>query len=494
MIRPDLKNIVSNYITVQSRFKRAIDRYDGLIIIAMICYSAILSYLSIFRYHSFQLEEDLALFHQALWNTLSEGGLLVNSLEGGSHFGVHFSPILFSLLPFYALAPSPQTLLIAQSVLLSLGAIPIYLLAREKLGERAGVIFGFLYLLYPGLHGVNLYDFHEVAFLPFLVGMTLWGYLTGRKNMLLLFGLLSLLIKEDVALIILMIGLLGLNQTRKEEGTERFPYAVLTFCAVGVLIAFHLVIRLAFLPHGDAPVDGFLTQYFDPLMNISQNNGDRLSYLLMMFLPLVFLSLGSPEICIIGIPSGLEILLSPNPLFFSIYYQYSALIIPVIFVSAICTLRKIQCSQNPQISRFYGVFLCLILISSILCSIGYSPASQQVSVIQTSDMQIMEKHNQYLDFIISIIPADTSISTQYNLLPVLSKFKEIGYGYNPDSDIILIDYALPKRAADFAEEIENIRNHFTLLSKKNGLYVYVNTNNKPLLEILSQRLSEKYQV
>lgn len=470
------------------RSRLVIDRYDGLIILGMILYSAILSYLSIFRYYSFQLEEDLALFHQAIYNTLTGGGFLENSLEGGSHFGVHFSPILFSLVPFYALSQQPQTLLIAQSVLLSLGAIPIYLLGRELLGKKPGVIIGLLYLIYPGVHGVNLYDFHEIAFLPFFVGMALWSFLTGRKNILLIFGLLSLLIKEDVALIILMIGLLGLYQTQKEQISDRWQYVVLTASSIGILIVFHLIIRVIFMTYGTGHEPGFLLQYLDPIASLSQNNGDRFVYLLMLLLPLLFLSLGSPEVLAVGIPSFLEILLSPNPLFFSIYNQYSALIIPVIFMACIRTISKIRESDDFRVARCVTPVLCLIVVSSLICSGVYSPATKQVAVIEKSDMQVMDMHYTNLNKMLSILPDNVSISTQYNLLPLISKHKQITYGYTETADIILIDNALPKRAADLNDNLNAIKEHFNLLVNKKGLQIYVNKNNERLFTDLTRTL------
>ena len=48
-----------------------------------------------------------------------------------SHFAVHFSPILYLLLPIYYIFPSEMTLQIAQVVLLMSGIIPLWLLMRK---------------------------------------------------------------------------------------------------------------------------------------------------------------------------------------------------------------------------------------------------------------------------------------------------------------------------------------------------------------------------
>jgi len=79
------------------------------------------------------------------WSTLRYGLLLYNTPELGIHFKTHFDPILLLFLPAYSIYPSPLTLLVLQSFLLPLGAIPIFYLARDELGStKAGLLFAVL--------------------------------------------------------------------------------------------------------------------------------------------------------------------------------------------------------------------------------------------------------------------------------------------------------------------------------------------------------------
>ena len=83
------------------------------------------------------------LFTQSFWSTL-HGRLLFNSAEtvdGGvaSHFGVHFSPTLLLLLPFFALWPAASTLLVAQSIALAVAAVPLFALMRRRTGGGGGI-------------------------------------------------------------------------------------------------------------------------------------------------------------------------------------------------------------------------------------------------------------------------------------------------------------------------------------------------------------------
>lgn len=469
-----------------------LDRFDAILIIGILAYSLILSYISLYRYNSFELEYDLAIFHQSFWNTITGGGLLVNSLEGGSHFGVHFSPILLSLVPFYILAPGPQTLLIAQSILLSLGAIPIYLFGRNILGKESGCIMGLLFLIYPGIHGVNLYDFHEVAFLPFLLGMSLWAFLTGKKNYMLLFCLFSLLIKEDVCLIILMMGILGLYQTRKEPVSDRWHYIILIATSVGILVTYLMVIRPLFITSGSAMASGFLPQYMNVISNLSQFTGNRISYLLMIFLPLLFLPFGSPGIFAISIPSFLEILLSPSPYYYSIYYQYSALVIPVLFMASICTLGKIQRSTSPLKRRLFFPIICLLIISSIVCTAMYSPLTREITEKGQVNEDALVSHQKFLANIISVIPPEVSITTQMNLLPIVSKHKNIHENLSEKSGVVLIDTAFPGRSKLFTDNIQKIEESYTPVLHANYVHLYVLKNDTNLQSELQSSLKSVY--
>ena len=124
-----------NLDAVEKRFSRKILRRDLseiIVFLAVICYTIILSYYAIAKYNAFNAYAwDLGIFNQSLWTTLHTKNFLFSTVElfinpTGSFFGTHFSPILFLVLPFYALYSSPETLLVFQSAILALGAVPLY--------------------------------------------------------------------------------------------------------------------------------------------------------------------------------------------------------------------------------------------------------------------------------------------------------------------------------------------------------------------------------
>ncbi|HVX30193.1 MAG TPA: DUF2079 domain-containing protein, partial [Nitrolancea sp.] len=140
--------------------------YDRLCLlgltVAIVLYVIAYSSLSIAAYRTGHTLFDLALFEQSFW-TAAHGSLFSVSLEVTrpdlvaqmSHFGRHFSPIFFVLLPFYLLHQQPSTLLVLQSLALGGAAIPLYLFARHRLDSSPlALIFALLYLANPAIHDV----------------------------------------------------------------------------------------------------------------------------------------------------------------------------------------------------------------------------------------------------------------------------------------------------------------------------------------------------
>lgn len=93
------------------------ERSDIILYLSIIAYTIVFSIFTILRHHAFKTRAwDLGIFTQSLWTTTNANLLFYHSCElfvnlSGSFFGVHFSPILFSISPLYWIMPIPETLL-----------------------------------------------------------------------------------------------------------------------------------------------------------------------------------------------------------------------------------------------------------------------------------------------------------------------------------------------------------------------------------------------
>ncbi len=161
---------------------------------------------------------DFGLFVN-MFHNMKETGLPLISSERDvllSHFAVHLSPIYYTLLPFYAIFPSPLTLQIAQAVLVASGIIPAVLIARHlKLSGRTQIFVALIYALYPATAMGCFYDFHENCF---LLPLLLWMFYFFEREKYIpmyIFAVLTLMVKEDAAVYIILFALYAIISRKK---------------------------------------------------------------------------------------------------------------------------------------------------------------------------------------------------------------------------------------------------------------------------------------
>lgn len=187
---------------------------------AGLVFAAVLGAIGELRYWAFDTYAwDLGNYNQAFYTTVAGHRLFYYTGDlpagtGGSLFAVHFAPFLFLLVPFYALAPGPTTLLVLQAVGLGLGAVPAYGLAKSRLASaRWGYVFAGAYLLSPVVQGFAWYDFHPEAFLPVTVLTALWALERKRTLLFLALWALALSIVETADPFLALFALLALLAT-----------------------------------------------------------------------------------------------------------------------------------------------------------------------------------------------------------------------------------------------------------------------------------------
>jgi len=412
-------------------------------------YVIVLSTTALVRHYSFQTSAwDLGIFDQALHSTLS-GRLFYYTTElyanpGGSIFGVHFSPVLFIVLPFYAILQSPTTLLVIQSVALGFGAYPVFLITQHILKDRKlAYYFSLLYLVYPHVYGINTFDFHPDAFfVPFTL-FALYFFMKGSWKQYFIFMLLGLSTKELMAVIFAVFGIGELLVQRQEiadvfrKRNRPSRKLVMALGTIAIAACWFLVANQIIRVFNPTPPQGFTEGSpwsilgitpMDPLswfhagqINLVQavtyDFQSKLFYLFTVFAPLGFLSLFQ----ILGmLPVLLWIVLaflSNYPPYYQIGFQYSALITPFVMFAAIKGFGRIRSLLKTDVRRtgklFRRLFLACVLVSLVL-TIQSLPTSLQV---------VFTPHDQKLNALLMQIRENfpnASILTQYDLFPHVS--------------------------------------------------------------------------
>ena len=184
-------------------------RPERVVTAGVLAYIGVFSFLTVTRHWAFRTHAlDLGQYVQIVWSLTQDLRGPYMSLPEMHAWGDHFSPTLYLLVPLFSLFPGPVFLLVAQSALFALGALPVFGVARRRLGsDQAAAAFALLYLASPSLHGVNIRDFHPAALAIPLLLTAAYCFETNRIGWFLLTVLLTLGCREDAALPVIGLGL-----------------------------------------------------------------------------------------------------------------------------------------------------------------------------------------------------------------------------------------------------------------------------------------------
>lgn len=171
-----------------------------------VAFAAVFFWLNSRQYLSFQLQApDLDRFNQAIWNTL-QGRFLYTTITESSILGNHFTPYMALLSPLLLIWGDVRVLFLVQTISIAATGLILYKIVEDK-HPKLAIWFLLAFYLNPVLHQVALFELRRVTLaMPFLALM-LYGLYKDRRGLMLVGMLLALLCKEDLGLIVAMVGL-----------------------------------------------------------------------------------------------------------------------------------------------------------------------------------------------------------------------------------------------------------------------------------------------
>ncbi len=321
-----------------------------VVALGIAAYALLFSFVTVTRHFTFATHAlDLGYYVQLTWNLARGAGPRV-SLPEMHAWGDHLSPIMYLFVPAFRLAPGPVVLLIAQSVILALGAVAVFGLARARLrDERPAAAFAVLYLANPSLHGINVRDFHAAALAIPLLLAAVWAVEAGRPWLALLPAAIALLCREDAALPVIGLGAwMALGRRRWLAGTVA-ALGALAVLAVDVRLvipayrgeAYTHLWRYAWL--GDSLGGIVATVLLHPLRTLGALvTVDRLVYLGAMLAPLAFLPLLGGGDIVGALPALAQNLLSADPILYNFRAQYQAFVLPFLLPAAVGGYARLE--------------------------------------------------------------------------------------------------------------------------------------------------------
>lgn len=390
---------------------------------------------------------DFGIFDQAIWSTAYKEFMWqsIDTQRLGSFFGIHFQPLLILLAPLYYIFPDGRFLLIVQTIFLALGAIPLYFIAKLKFKSRwIPVTFPLLYLLYPYLHNINLYDFHGIMFSPLFIGMIWYSIEKENTKLFILSVVATLLIKESMFIIVVLLCIYALYKTHDIK-----ILILAIFSVVYGLLTIKLII-----PAFSEKSYIFVNE--NTFQHISSHIPGTFYNIFMiteeLFKPLLFLPLLNP------IPYLTTILLliwhSTRGYELFLRWHYSADVVALVFISLILGVSNIPkyiyyIKQKGYIkidnknigNKNIELLQSRISIILVISSIYFFATMSQVTNLEPLEYQQTE-HDRVGINLLKQIPPDVKVAAQGNLVPRLSHRKYI--------------FLLPKVPDEYKGQIEYV--------------------------------------
>jgi len=429
-------------------------RYFNYTWIAVAIYTCVMSYLSIIRFESFSASVyDLGIMIQTVWNT-SRGWWLQESVNMGypmmRFWMAHWEFIYVPIALIYRLFSTPYTLLILQAGVVALGAIPIYKLAWDKLGNgQIAFSFAVSYLFYPAIQNATLCDVHGVTFAaPFL----LFAFYYLQKNNIGLFALfaaIAISCREDSALLIFMMGAYAFFILKKRKlgiivAIVGFSWFFIWYERMAIRAMLGLP-EFIIMEGAEAHWDHLARIKDDPFYLVSfLAKKYNIRYFIYLFGPVLLLSAFSPLTLLMALPMFMINLLSSYYYTHDVEHYYSATIAPFIYISAIYGFERIHDYVRIRHIKkllWLRAMPALILVSSVIFFFLKSNAFDARKWIITDHHRVIKK-------VIALIPEHASLSVESKLAVHAAERHEL-YAFNDhayDADYVLYDFYAPKVA------------------------------------------------
>jgi uncharacterized membrane protein len=402
---------------------------DRLLWFGCLLYAVLFTALGSLRYTVHRNFVDFGIFAQTV---ASAFGCFCNPIEG-SHWAFHFSPILYPVAIAVALVRSPLTLVALQAIAGALIAPPIYAIVRARRDIATARLVALVVWLYPPLAGLIFGDFHENGFAPAAVAWTLYAFDGGLWAWTFAAALATLAVKEDQAVFLSIGGVLGAWHFR---GTTRGRVAA----AIALLSTLVLIVFFAYIrPHAAAVTPAswqpwrFYAWSESDLRGIMPGIATRLGFLLLVFVPLLFLPFRSKMMWLAVAPFG-EVLLSRMPTTFALGTHYAGAWIGYVMVAFADAVRRVN-------SRRAVLFACLGL-----CALEFAVADPLHPGL---NLRAPQARDAALDAFLKTLPAGADIATQEEAYTHLALYDpharllpEIA-GRRTEACLVLIDRDFP---------------------------------------------------
>ncbi len=421
--------------------RRLVDAHPAALVLAgaIAIWVATFAVLVVRRQDRFwTVDFDMGIYDQAVW-LLAHGHDFI-TVRGLPVFGHHGTFAFYLLAPASWLGAGPDFLNVLQVSVLALGAVPLYLLARDRgLHPWGAAALGGAYLLHPALQflGWELFHPESMAVTPLLCAYLCatrrsWGWFAG-------WAVLAISWKEDVALAMVLLGLVIAFRPRhtaadRRAGLITAGLALLYFLAVSQLLlptvsGYPAHYENLYAGVGGSPGGVLETAVEDPGAITSRvGSSETVDFAWKLLAPFGLTAFLAPGALLIGLPQfGVNAIADPSWTR-SISYHYAAMPLAAVAIAAVegvgFLVRRIGGAARWAIPSFV---LACALASTIAW--GPSPIGAEHDAgwwPPTTDTRLDAKRAA-----VERVPDDASVSAVFTFVPQLSRRERVYTFPNP---------------------------------------------------------------
>ncbi|GMR04546.1 MAG: hypothetical protein BMS9Abin23_0444 [Thermodesulfobacteriota bacterium] len=476
------------------RVEGVMKRRGAAVLISFISVYSLYYLTTIFlRYYTHHTQFfDFGIYDWRIWLIQSLGwsdwvGKIRSSLNG------HFQPVLVLYSILYDVGFSPVVLNLLQALAVISGALPLYLIARRRLkSETLVTAVVLLYFFYPATQFNIAIDFHPDNL---IIPIMFWSYFLverERYGWLLLTVAAGFLVKEPFMLAYAFFGIyIALEKKRYGYGAGLFiismaAFFIVTFFVSSSLQVFqHSETITGEVAYGYLFAPGGVTGAIRELLRF-----EKWRFPLFLLAPLLFLPLLKFWVFLPAVPIIAILLLSTVSHHQNVASQYTAALIPPIFVSLVPALQYLHQRLG---KRAVFSLISFIFVLVFAFNMAHSPGPLAVAFWKDDWSHGRWHYKNYLanknfsdiNRAIDLIPEDPSVRVVTHSLIYDSRLAHrYSYGSFPtlwqEADYILLDNNLDPYVVDsidgprYRQVLTALSNddRFFLYYKKGGVVLY----------------------
>lgn len=340
--------------------------------------------------------------------------------------GDHFSPIHALLAPLYWIWDDVRMLFFAQAAMYAITAAIVWSFTRRLLGAGPAYLVAISFGVSWGLQSAMDVGYHELDWAVPLLALAVERLYAGKPRPALVAALMLLLVKEELGLLVAVLGVLFFLRRYRRLGVSlAIVGPVWSALAIKVFVPLFGGDSQQYWSYGSlgpGPVEAakFLVTHPWAVLELAVNTPDKrqlLWWLLVLSLGACLLS----PITLLALPSLALRLLSDTPTYTTVFWQYNAPLMAIMLMAGVHGIARFvrRRAETPSAQRspwFAWAWAGGVLTVAVYCCLTYFPFSN----IFNADAWHRSSYQSAVHAVVEQIPENASVEAADGMGPLIS--------------------------------------------------------------------------